>query len=69
MNSHVLTNHSFNLSGMKVGDKFLGCVVCNLQLPVGAAARRCECKRPFSIFTVTAEDVRGLHESRLPPTI
>ncbi len=57
---HHVLDHSFNLAGMKVGDWFLGCRECEVQLPTGAGGvPRCtNCDGPLNIYTVTAEDLK-----------
>lgn len=49
----------FDLRGLKVGDEFIGCEDCHVQLPVGVCAcKQCpNCLQDMYIFTVTEEDV------------
>jgi hypothetical protein len=51
--------HKFDLSGMKPGDKFLGCMDCNIQYDKNSAAKpECfNCGGYMQIYYVTQDDV------------
>jgi len=57
---HNVMDHPFNLEGMVVGDWFLGCRECEVQLPTRAAAvPRCpNCNRALNTYTVTEQDLK-----------
>jgi hypothetical protein len=50
--------HSFDLTGLKVGDRFLGCPNCGWHLPPDAACpNKCpQCQGALWLVTVTEED-------------
>ena len=49
----------FDMSGMRVGDRFLGCPRCGFRLPVGQACKpECpDCREPLQDFRVERGDV------------
>ena len=51
--------HKFDLSGMKLGDTFIGCRPCGFQLKVGyVGVNECRyCLNGMSYFTVTEDDI------------
>lgn len=51
--------HNFDLSGMKAGDWFLGCIPCNVQYPAtGLAKPICKnCLGEMRVYTVTEDDL------------
>ncbi len=56
---------AFDLTGMKLGDSFLGCAKCKFQLPPGVAAKPVcsDCNGVMRIYTVTEFDVIPKTES------
>jgi hypothetical protein len=54
-----LDDYLFNLSGMKPGDKFIGCTNCWFQYEVGTVGKGIcpDCGERLSILTVTEEDI------------
>ncbi len=56
---HHVVDHPFDLAGMKVGDWFLGCRACEIQLPTNAVGvPRCpNCAGALFTYTVTPEDL------------
>lgn len=50
--------HSFDLSGMELGDQFLGCIKCNIQYDKNAVAKpECfNCKGDMKIYYLTRSD-------------
>ena len=51
--------HGFNLSGLNIGDWFMGCRICRFQLPArSVGANQCKhCLRGLGQFTVTEKDL------------
>ena len=51
--------HHFDLSGMEPGDKFLGCMRCDIQYDKNSAAKpKCfNCNGNMKIYYVTQDDI------------
>jgi hypothetical protein len=51
--------HQFDLTGLKAGEKFLGCPRCWFRFPVGAITRPIcpRCLTGMNIYTVTQLDI------------
>lgn len=59
MEAHKDILHQFDLTGLKVGDAFIGCTRCWFQLPPGCVTvPECHCGNRLSLLTVTPIDVR-----------
>lgn len=57
--------HNFDLTGLKVGDHFLGCIPCQKMYAVNAVGvPRCgNCLGPLNQYTVTEQDKEIIHHS------
>jgi hypothetical protein len=60
MTATSIKDHHFDLSGLKVGDSFLGCPKCWFQHePEIAAKPECpDCREQMLFYTVTPEDLK-----------
>ena len=55
----AVMDHPFNLAGMKVGDYFMGCISCRVQIETNAVGvPQCpSCLQGLNRYTVTQADV------------